>query len=352
MYRKELEDMEILSSSNLPFKEYQNAVFLVTGATGLIGSLIVKNLLFCNKRHNLGLKIVAVVRNVQKAEKILKDFKDDSSLIFELCDLLNEKIKYKGKIDYIIHTAAVTQSRLMVEKPVETVQLSLYSTDRLLDLAAKRQVRCFLYVSSMEVYGIMEKNEKVGEHELGYIDLESVRSCYPESKRMCELLCNSYAAEYNVPVKIARLAQTFGAGILESENRVFAQFARSVLKGKDIVLHTKGESEGNYVYTRDAIKAIFILLANKEKTGTYNISNESSHTTIAKLAGFVAREIGEDCIKVVYDIPENSESYGYAPDTKLFLDSAKMRQLGWQPEVGLKESFMRMMEDLAEMEKE
>ena len=66
-------------------------------------------------------------------------------------------------------------------------------------------------------------------------------------------MCIAYMSEYNIPVKIARLAQTFGAGILPGENRVFAQFAKSAIKGKDIVLHTKGMSEGNYCYTRDCI---------------------------------------------------------------------------------------------------
>ena len=84
-----------------------------------------------------------------------------------------------------------------------------------------------VFISSMEVYGILNtQDHKITENQLGYVNLASVRSCYPEGKRYCECLCNAYAAQYNVNVVTARLAQTFGAGILKTENRVFAQFAK------------------------------------------------------------------------------------------------------------------------------
>lgn len=88
-----------------------------------------------------------------------------------------------------------------------------------------------VYVSSMEVYGIPdEKKEYITEKDLGYIELENVRSSYSEGKRICECLCNAYVAEFGLPVKSARLAQTFGAGVLQEDNRVYAQFARSAMK--------------------------------------------------------------------------------------------------------------------------
>ena len=73
-------------------------------------------------------------------------------------------------------------------------------------------------------------------------------------------MCVAFNSEYGVQVKIARLSQTFGAGILPGENRVFAQFARSIIEGKDIVLHTRGLSEGNYCYIRDTIMGLFFIL--------------------------------------------------------------------------------------------
>lgn len=344
---RELEDRVLIADSDLPFEAYRDCTFLITGATGLIGSLLVKNLLYCNQKHSLSLKVLAVVRNKEKAEQIFAEYAQDDSLKLLICDLEKETVCTEEPIDYILHTAAVTQSKMMVTKPVETIRLSVNSTDRLLTLAAEKQVKCFLYVSSMEMYGVLDKGEKADEKTLGYVDLTAVRSCYPESKRMCECLCTAYAKEYGVNTRIARLAQTFGAGILKNENRVFAQFARSVLRGENIVLHTQGRSEGNYVYTRDAVLALLLLLVKGEPAEAYNISNEDSHTTIAGLAKVAAEEVAEGRVQVEYDIPEDACVYGYAADTKLFLDAGKMRSLGWQPRVGLKEAFERMMEDMA-----
>lgn len=104
--------------------------------------------------------------------------------------------------------------------------------------------------------------------------LANVRLSYPEGRRMSELLCNSYAEQYVLRVVTARLAQAFGAGVLPSENRVFTQFARSTMQGEDIVLHTTDQSEGNYVYAMDAVKAILLLLQKGEAKQAYNVANE------------------------------------------------------------------------------
>ena len=122
-----------------------------------------------------------------------------------------------------------------------------------MDLAVDKKIEGMVYVSSMEVYGIPdEKKEYITEKDLGYIELENVRSSYSEGKRICECLCNAYAAEFGLPVKSARLAQTFGAGVLQEDNRVYAQFARSAMKKENLVLRTDGSKRaasgrGKYV---------------------------------------------------------------------------------------------------------
>lgn len=342
------EDIKLISESNIDFNKFKNSSVLVTGATGLIGSLLIKTLVFCNKRHNLNINIIGLARNVDRVNSYFGELLKEESLKFIYNDI-NSKIETTYNIDYIIHTASVTASKIMVTYPVNTITTSVLGTKNVLDLAVEKNVKGVVYLSSMEVYGITDKTlEYVREDNLGYIDLSSVRSSYSESKRMCELLCVSYASQFNLPVRIARLAQTFGAGISKEENRVFAQFAKCAINNKDIILHTLGKSEGNYCYTRDAIRALLLLLYKGKNGESYNISNEETHTTIANMAEMVCEKFGKGNIKVVFDIPENNLIYGYAPEVKMKLSSEKMRDLGWSPEVSLEEAYSRMIQSMNE----
>lgn len=336
-----LRDFASIADSNLPFEEYKNKTFLITGATGLIGSLLVKTLGYLNEKHSLNARILAVVRSKEKARTIFGEEKEELSYV--LCDLAKDELLVEEPCDYIIHAAAVTTSKIMVSDPVGTIRTAIDGTEKLLKLAVEKKVKAFVYVSSMEIYGQPLTEGKTKEKDLGYVDIGTVRSCYPEGKRMCECLCTAYASQYGVNVMSARLAQTFGAGILPTENRVFAQFARSAMQKENIVLHTTGESEGNYVYTSDAIRAILLLLAKGQAGEAYNIANEESHITIRDMAKLVAEEIADHRIQVVIDIPNDSAALGYAPPVRMWLDSSKMRALGWEPKVGLKEAYQRMI---------
>lgn len=337
------EDLEKIVGNNTFWKNLKNSTILITGATGLIGSLITKTVLCSNRLKNTNIKIIAMIRNEEKARKIFGDLLERENIFLFKCDIA-EKIDLLDHVDYIIHCASITTSNIMISHPVDVIQVAVNGTQNILNLAKEKSVKSMVYLSSMEVYGAFENapDEKVNEDMLGYINPLKIRSNYPESKRLCENLCVAYAAQYQVPVKIARLAQTFGAGVLPGENRVFAQFARSAMTGTDIVLHTLGKSEGNYCYTSDAVSAIFILLCKGENAQAYNVANEANHITIADMAHMVAENFAEKPIKVVFDIPE-SNTYGYASDTKMHLNAGKMMNLGWKPEVNLPEAYRRLI---------
>lgn len=198
--------------------DLNNKTFLVTGATGLVGSMFIRTLLAINHSYNTNIKIIAVLRNPEKAEKIFGEgSKEIRSIVADITakDFSNTAgNELTSDIDYIIHTAAITSSKMMVEKPVETIETALEGTKNLLELARLAHTRTFLYVSSMEVYGSMGKGteEKATEDRLGFIDPLVVRSDYPESKRMCENMCIAYSHEYGANVKIARLATDFWRG--------------------------------------------------------------------------------------------------------------------------------------------
>lgn len=336
------EDLEQIAECGLPFEAMYHSTVLVTGATGLVGSLAVKALLMMNEKKDAGIRILAMARSEEKVRQLF-DGVECGKLRFLYGDLTKE-ISIEESVDYIIHTASPTGSKFFVTHPVETIEIAVGGTRQMLELAKEKQVKGMVYLSSMEVYGVVDPELPcVTEKDLGYIDILNVRSCYSEGKRICECLCASYASEYQVPVRIARLAQTFGAGVPATESRVFAQFAKSAIRGEDIVLHTEGKSVGNYCYTADVVKALFLLLVKGESGQAYTVTNETSNTTIRGMAEMVAKELAAGKIKVVFDIPEDTLKYGYAPDVKMQLDAGKLRKLGWEPQTGLLESYRRMI---------
>ena len=331
------EDLQILSDF-IDKKNIRQSSILITGGTGLIGSITTKAFLSANYAFGLNNNITVLVRDLKKAQSIFKDFKDINIIVGDI----TEKVII-GRFDYIIHTASPTTSKYFMTKPVEVMDSNYSGTKNILELAKKSCAKSVVCLSSMEVFGVVKHTDKqITEKELGYIDITNIRSCYSESKRVLELLCKCYFEEYGVPVKVARLSQTFGAGVLTSENRVFAQFARKAVKGEDIVLHTSGGSFGNYCYTRDAVKAIITILTDGQNGEAYTVVNEKSTMTIKEMAKLVAENFSGGKSKVVFDIPEGNK-YGYAPETKMHLSSQKLKELGWEPEVDITEMYSRMI---------
>ncbi|MDO4626301.1 MAG: NAD-dependent epimerase/dehydratase family protein [Pasteurellaceae bacterium] len=336
-----LEDLNFIADKVFKDGFFSNSTILVTGATGLIGSLVVKSCLYANETLDTKIKVLASVRNLEKAQDTFADFANNPNLEFVTNNLL-EPLTFGKPVDFIIHTASITASKEMIENPTGVLLTAFESTKNLLEYAKAHPNCKMVYISSMEYYGqITEKQDSVAEERLGYIDISKPRSSYPESKRVCEILCNAYAAQYGVNVCSARLAQTFGAGVPLSDNRVFAQFARSAIKQENIVLHTSGQSEGNYCYTADAVYGIFVLLQKGQNGQSYNLAY--NHSSILNMAKLVAEKIAENKISVDVNIPENLSSLGYAPDVKMKLDSSKLKALGWKPTVDLENMFQRMV---------
>lgn len=330
------------------FEPFKGKTVIVTGATGLIGSLVCKALLLANDRLGLGCAVVAVARNRAKAESILGDYVSLGNLRYVVADLAKDKNLDIAEADYVLHAASITKSKVMVEHPVDVIDTSLQGTETMLGLSLKTGAR-MVYLSSMEVYGDLPEGVIADESKLGWVDLASPRTSYPESKRMCECLCAAHANQYGTQVCSARLGQTFGAGVLPGEGRAFMQFARSAMRGEDVVLRTRGLSEGNYVNSIDCVAALLTLLARGEAGQAYNVANEESHRTILEVAQLACEVLGNGHSSVVLDIDE-SNSAGYAPDVHLRMSSAKLRSLSWEPRVSLASSFRQLGEYMCEQD--
>lgn len=340
------EDIDKAIAKKLPFDELENSTVLVTGATGLIGSQVVKFLIALNRVEHKNITVVAYVRNLKKAESVFVGLGKEQGLVIAEGDI-NAKVSYDGTVDYIIHGASATSSKFFVSNPVETIHTAIDGTTNIMEFAKEKQVKGVVYLSSLEVYGTPDENAgMIGESDYGYIDCLSVRSSYSEGKRMVECLCVSYAEEYNIPVKIARLSQTFGAGVAYDDGRVFAEFARCAIEGRNIVLHTAGKTVRSYCYTMDAVTALLTILLKGKVGDAYNVTNMNTAISIYDMAQLVCDTYSESGIQVECDIPENLASFGYNPEMVIRLDSTKLQELGWMPTVDLKEMYERLIESM------
>ena len=325
----------------IDWNAFHGKSIMITGATGLIGSMVCRVLSCIGKIKELNVNLIAVVRDREKANRILADVMENGNISFLEQDIA-EPIQMENHVHYVIHTACPTASGTFIKNPVETIQAIVNGTENVLKFAKRAQSESVVYLSSMEAYGqILHENPLLPE-DVGYINPLSLRSCYPEGKRMAENLCVAYCSEYQVPVKIIRLAQTFGPGIDRSDKRVFAQFLHSALNKENIVMYTEGGSKRMYLDTMDAVSACIIALLKGENGCVYNAGNPDTYCSIKQMAELVLKEFGEKNAKVVVDKSKNIGQY--PPDNMLYLDVSSLKNLGWTPKYDLKNMYYRMLQ--------
>ena len=337
------EDVETaLNDAAILWERFRGATVLVTGATGVIGTGVARVLCAANASKNLGLCVVAVGRDLAKGRRLEAEL----AVRFLAADVreLSPATRGLDRADFVFHTAGVTSSARMTAAPEEVLATAVDGTRNVLDLAVALGASSFVHLSSMEVYGQGPTGE-VTESDLGTLNPTDPRSSYPEGKRRAEALGVAYATEHGLRTTNARLGLTFGAGIPDdpANTRVPLQFARAVVAGRDIELHTDGAGLTNVCYLADAVRAL-LLLATKGAAGeAYNVANSQASMTIRQMAEVVAREVAGGTINVVVKKPEDFESRGYAPPSSYRLATDKIRALGWEPRYGMAEMYERMI---------
>lgn len=339
------EDIQLFASRFTLATELEGKTIAITGSTGLLGACMVHCLLALKAQRGVNLHVVAVARNMEKAVHLFGEEHEELSY-YQYDFSSTEPFQPKRKVDYLFHFAAPTASKDFVEKPVETMNTVYMGMQNILNYAEQAKLESLVLASTLEVYGtITDDSTPLTEDKQGYLNPMATRSSYPLAKRAAEALCHNYAVEKQVKVKVARLAQTFGAGVSKQDNRVFAQFARSVIHDEDIILHTTGELSRCYCYTTDAISAMLYILLKGEDGTAYNVANEATYISIRQMAELVAKTFNPDHVHVVID---KQEGLGYSPTTKLRLDTQRIQTLGWTPYYNMKDMFGRLIASMKE----
>ena len=325
-----LQDLEKAAAQLPDWNMLRGRSILISGATGMIGSFLVDLIFFQNGRCDLNCTVYALGRNPEKAEKRFCAYWNDPLFRFVSCDI-NQNIPLDvEQVDYILHAASNTHPVAYATDPIGTVTTNIIGTHNLLEFAANHKTRRFVFASTVEVYGENRGDtEYFAEDYCGYIDCNTLRAGYPESKRAGEALCQAYIKQKNLDIVIPRLSRVYGPTMLMSDTKALSQFIKNSLAGEDIVLKSAGTQFFSYSYVADAVTGILFCLMRGQCGQAYNIADPASDITLRDLAQLIAEQAGT---KVVFDIPDAVESAGFSKATKAVLDSSKLQQLGWQPQ--------------------
>ena len=266
------EDLERIYLSNISWDIFNEKTVLVTGANAMLGTYTAYFFLFLAKEKNISVKTVVLTRTLSKTEILYKDFLGENYF-----DIINQDIvmpiHYGGSVDYIFHFAGNASPKFINTDPVGILKSNLIGTMNVLELAKEKQSSRLLFASTREVYGAVSATS-LTETSFGYLDPMENRSCYPESKRAAEALCQAYRAQKDVDVVIARLSRVYGPTLLADDSKALSQFIKKAVHSEDIVLKSEGNQYFSYAYVADAVSALLYLFLLGENGEAYNIATD------------------------------------------------------------------------------
>lgn len=337
------EDIAYVAGLPYPWDRLRKKTLLLSGATGLIGTFLSDVIMKKNQDDDLSCKVIGICRNEAKARERFADYVGNP--LFQIVPH-NVNMPFPSErsfpsVDFALHLASNTHPIAYATDPIGTILTNISGTQNMLSVAAQYPGCRFLFASSVEVYG-----ENRGDTELfkedycGYINSNTLRAGYPESKRAGEALCQAYLRQYGTDVVIARLARSYGSTILKGDSRAISQFMRNALRHEDIVLKSDGTQYYSYTYVADAVSGLLAVMFCGRTGEAYNIADEKSDITLRDLAQAIASFSGT---RVIFQLPDATESAGFSKATKGRMDGTKLRKTGWSARYDIQEGVVRTL---------
>ncbi|MCM1123374.1 MAG: NAD-dependent epimerase/dehydratase family protein [Eubacterium sp.] len=340
------EEIQTLLKQDIPWDKLSGRTVMISGATGMIGKCIVDILMQYNRNcavDTAPVRILALSRKEEHARLRFQEYWQEEFFQYISCDI-NDPIPECGQADYIIHAASNTHPLQYANDPVGTVTANVIGTKNLLDYAVSHNTERFCFLSSVEIYGENRGDtDRFDEDYLGYLDCNTLRAGYPESKRTGETLCNAYAQACQLDFVIPRLSRVYGPTMLSSDSKAIAQFIKKAAAGEDIVLKSSGTQLYSYTYALDAAMGVLTVLLKGKSGEAYNISDTESEVTLHQIAEWLAEDQG---VEVIFDMPDAAEQAGYSTATKALLGTEKIASLGWTAQTHMREGLRKTVEAL------
>lgn len=334
--------LSVAQAESVQWEKLNNKTLLLTGAAGFIGYYLTTALLIRNDLYDSGIKVIALVRNKQKAEKRFGELlkRDDLKLVVQ--DVCSD-IDIEEKADYVIHAASQASAYFFENDPVGTIDANLTGTYKVLEYAEKSKSTSTLFVSSLKVYGTLHNDEEIiNETDIGYLDHTSYKNCYAQGKRASETLCACFNKQKGLSVKIARPSYIYGPSSLD-DDRVWAQFIANVVKGQDILLKSSGAPYRSFCYVTDTASALLTILLSGKDVYPYNISAKHSNVTIRDFAKAAVQAFPERNLKLSFANKEDEAEPQRSPlsPTPEILNNERLISLGWEPKVDLTQGIIK-----------
>jgi len=299
---------------------------LVTGGAGFLGSHL------CDKLLALGHEVVCLDNFFTGRRQNIEPLLDSHRFELVRQDICDPIL---FEVDEVFHLACPASPVHYQKNPVRTIRTCVQGTLNMLDMCREVGAR-ILIASTSEVYGDPLTHPQV-ESYWGNVNPIGPRACYDEGKRCAEALTVSYARQYGVPVRIARIFNTYGPRMLENDGRVVSNFVCQALRGNPITVFGDGQQTRSFCYVDDLIDG-FVRLMNSSEEAPVNLGNPGEFTMV-ELAERI-RSLTGSRSPLVYEPLPTDDPVRRRPDI-----TRAMEVLGWQPKVPLEEGLTRTVAD-------
>lgn len=327
--------------------EFDNCTILLTGANSFFLSYFVYFLLERNRLRNAGIHIVALVHDRKATERKFADYLQDGNLHMIYCGSGNDadawgEICGLEKIDYCVHAASPAGIYSRQSNPLRTFEVNAEFCHKLLEVCKDRQLRKFMLISSVDIYGKLCQPDRIREGDCGYLDLLYPRNAYANGKRTAEILCGLYHAAHGIPIVIIRPFQVFGPEMNLYDGRLHGDFIRQILEKGVITLKSDGRAKRSFQYLLDATEGLILCLLRGEEGQAYNLCDEGGEATVLELAKAYAECCCAD-VEITFDLSQRDTKEVAEALSVVTGDSTKLRELGFQGKTDLKTGIRKTL---------
>ncbi len=293
---------------------------LVTGGAGFVGSHLIDKLM------ESGEEVICLDNMFTGSKNNLLHWWNNPSFEFIRHDVTNP---ISLEVDKIWHLACPASPIHYQKNPIKTAKTSFLGTYNMLGLARRVGAKILL-ASTSEVYGDPEINPQPEEYK-GSVNINGIRSCYDEGKRIAETLCCDYKRMHNIEIRIARIFNTYGPRMLPNDGRVVSNLICQAIHNKPMTIYGDGSQTRSFCYVNDLVQGL-IKLMNSDITDPINLGNPEEFK-IYQLANIIKNKFNKDLTFDFKKLPLDD------PMQRRPLIDKAIDLLSWQPKVNLEKGL-------------